>query len=241
MFIIIFVIFFTAIFQSIFGVGVLLIGTPLLILSGFDYVEVISYTVPCSLVISLAQIISFPKKIELNLFKSAFIFSLPSLIFGLLIINYISNLLPIFMGVILLLSTYDFIFNKFISPKSSLKQINIFLLITGFIHGISSMGGGLLPKVIATKCANKSNRIATTASIYLLFQLIQIIYIFISGKKIFLDSILISILTCTIAYFIVGKNLYNKISILNYTNYLNYFLRIVALFLIFYKIKIVFF
>ena len=44
------------IFQSIFGVGLLLLGTPTFLLIGYDFFEVLNILLPYSIVISYLQI-----------------------------------------------------------------------------------------------------------------------------------------------------------------------------------------
>ena len=46
-----------SIFQSIFGVGILLFGTPTFLLLGYNYFETLNIILPWSLIISLLQII----------------------------------------------------------------------------------------------------------------------------------------------------------------------------------------
>jgi len=44
--------------QSIFGIGLLLFGTPTLLLFGYSYSETLWILLPCSIVISLIQTIN---------------------------------------------------------------------------------------------------------------------------------------------------------------------------------------
>ena len=78
------VIFIFSVVQSIFGVGVLLFGTPTLVIMGYSYVETLWIVLPTSIVISLSQVI-----IDWNLIQSrkhVYKYTLPALIIGLLII-----------------------------------------------------------------------------------------------------------------------------------------------------------
>jgi uncharacterized membrane protein YfcA len=49
------VIILTATIQSLFGVGVLLFGTPLLLVSGYDFVSTLTTLLPISLTINLVR------------------------------------------------------------------------------------------------------------------------------------------------------------------------------------------
>ena len=48
---------FTSFIQSIFGVGVLLLGTPLLMLQGYNFIQSAIVLLPISLLINLFQIL----------------------------------------------------------------------------------------------------------------------------------------------------------------------------------------
>ena len=50
--------------QSIFGVGLLLFGTPTLLLLGYSYSETLWLLLPCSVTISLIQVVNDYKLIE---------------------------------------------------------------------------------------------------------------------------------------------------------------------------------
>ena len=53
-----------SIVQSIFGVGLLLFGTPTLLLLGYSYSETLWLLLPCSVTISLIQVVNDYKLIE---------------------------------------------------------------------------------------------------------------------------------------------------------------------------------
>lgn len=54
----------TSLIQAIFGVGVLLLGTPILLVLGYDFVKAITILLPVSLAINLFQIIKDYHKID---------------------------------------------------------------------------------------------------------------------------------------------------------------------------------
>ena len=61
-FIEIFLICIFSIFQSIFGIGILILGTPTFLLLGYSYFETLNILLPFSIAISLLQIITTKKK-----------------------------------------------------------------------------------------------------------------------------------------------------------------------------------
>ena len=58
----IFIIIFLIFFQSIFGIGLLLFGTPTFLLLGYNFLEVLNLLLPMSVTISLIQFFSSKKK-----------------------------------------------------------------------------------------------------------------------------------------------------------------------------------
>ena len=70
----IFLISFFSIFQSIFGIGLLVFGTPTFLLLGYDFFDVLNILLPHSIVISFLQMISSQEKdINFNSFHGSFV------------------------------------------------------------------------------------------------------------------------------------------------------------------------
>ena len=135
------------IIQSIFGIGLLLIGTPTFLLLGYDFVSTLSFLLPSSIVISYLQFTNLkipPKKIifEYN------IFCLPFLVLFLLLALNLKEILnfKFYIAIILIISsllalnknTYSFI------KKNISKYKKLILIFIGSIHGLTNMGGGFL-------------------------------------------------------------------------------------------------
>ena len=74
-------IFILAVFQSIFGVGLLVLGTPILLLLDFEFFKILNILLPCSMAVSLMQINKI-KNYKIIETKIIFI-SLPCIILGL--------------------------------------------------------------------------------------------------------------------------------------------------------------
>ena len=140
------IILFLIVFQSIFGIGLLVFGTPTLMILGYQYSDILSVLLPISCSISLIQIIN-ARKHDVKTFTIEFIkFSLPGIIIFLpIVILFITNfylnfLIAIIMIVLSLISILKF-------KTNHLKQIisnKIILLFIGSIHGLSNLGGGFI-------------------------------------------------------------------------------------------------
>ena len=70
------------VFQSIFGIGLLLFGTPTFLVFGYTFPETLSLLLPISISISLFQFI-FSSKKDFKFIKKFNIFCLPSLIISI--------------------------------------------------------------------------------------------------------------------------------------------------------------
>jgi len=226
------VIFFVAILQSLFGVGVLLVGTPILMLLGYPYFEVLSLTLPTSFIISVSQVYKYHKQTNWYLVKKALVFIIPMIPIGMLFASYLGNIVGIIMGVFLVFTSFNFVVNRMLPPNASSTRLSTVLFFTGLIHGTTNLGGVILPSVINQKCVVKQDKLATTAVIYILFQLTQIAFIIISKYPVDVTKSGICILIGFFAYAIVGKKLFHSIKSEGYTKYIRLFIRLVAIMLI---------
>ena len=87
------IIFLFSVVQSVFGVGLLLFGTPTLIFLGYSYVETLWIVLPSSIAISTFQIISDYRLIYSK--KPVYFFTLPAIIIGLVIVIVNENSIDI--------------------------------------------------------------------------------------------------------------------------------------------------
>ena len=138
--IIILIIAVFSVVQSLFGVGLLVFGTPTFLLLGASYAESVGYLLPSSLLLSSIQAHGFRDKIRIA--RGVVLYAMPFVFFGLLLsIDVVQHsfILAIVGATMLLLSLMRIIGVEKIS-KEIIKFDRSFLVITGFIHGISNQG-----------------------------------------------------------------------------------------------------
>ena len=89
--------------QSIFGVGLLLFGTPTLLLIGYSYSETLWILLPCSVVISLIQTVNNYNLI--NVKSRVAYFSIPAMVLSLTFVVLYDSMIDVgrIVGVFLLL------------------------------------------------------------------------------------------------------------------------------------------
>ena len=128
------------IFQSVFGVGLLLLGTPTFLLIGYDFFEVLNILLPYSIVISFLQIF-VNKKQNFNFGKKILIHSIPFLILGLIIVEYIQHKINFVLIVSIFLIVFSVLnIRNLKNKKIKIKNINFSLKFLGLFHGLTNLG-----------------------------------------------------------------------------------------------------
>jgi uncharacterized protein len=229
------IIILTSIIQSIFGTGVLLFGTPLLLLSGYDFQYSLQILLPTSILINFLQLRKNFIKIDISFYKKLVAFCLPPIALFLYLISVKPININIIIGLILIiiaLKETSRIIEK--SIALIIKKEFIYLIITGIIHGLSNLGGALLSAIVFSKKLSKDSTRATIAISYLTFAIFQILtIIFIIGNNSFFTLINIFYwLIGTFVFIIVENTFYFKINEKKYTNLFTGFIFCIGIFLL---------
>ena len=218
-FVVILLIIVFSIIQSLFGVGILLFGTPTFLFLGFSFEEALAFTLPASLSVSFLQIAT---NIHLVRDKKRSLLTItPSLILGLWILIYIqkTDLIQFYVGLMLILiaiirTSKDVheIFKGLIK-----KNNNVSLGIIGFIHGFTNLGGGFLTFYTSAKYSDKRLITANIAFIYAIFALIQITFLSLFSQfSLNFLSLYLSIVS-GLVFIISGRFLIDKIKNRDYS------------------------
>ena len=225
----------TAIVQSIFGTGVLLFGTPLLLILGYNFQYALIILLPTSILISFFQLKNNLNKIDIQFYKKLFLFSIPPIILFFYLTNLNSIRINIFVGIFLVVIAIKeniLSINRMI--KFLIKYESLYLMIMGMIHGITNLGGALLSAIVFSKNLSKDSKRTTIAICYLTFALFQIITLIIA----FNDNSFLNIFNFVywilgpVTFFTVEKYLYFRIDGRKYIKYSNFFLFVLGLMLI---------
>ena len=133
--------------QSIFGVGLLLFGTPSFLVLGYDFANTINILMPISITISALQF--FRSKVKDRVFIAEYnAFCLPFLIIFLFLALKFKYLFDFKLLVALLLVFSSILIlnkNKFSSFKKIFFKLKKIVLIgIGCVHGLTNMGGSFL-------------------------------------------------------------------------------------------------
>ena len=183
--------------QSVIGVGVLVLGTPFLLILKFSIVEILFILLPISIVTSLLNLIIINysnrsiDKSTYKEFKKFFIICIPSIFVGLLILKFYENLInfKILVSFVIFFSISLVMFKEKVRFKINFFRLSILSLV-GIIHGLTNSGGTLMS--LALSANNKKNyaRLNITFFYFILatFQYLITIVIFFD-KFIFLNNL----------------------------------------------------
>ena len=206
--VVLFFIVIISIVQSIFGVGLLLLGTPMLILFGFDYQHALVCLLPASIIINIFQIYENGDYKFSNM--PLFLFNaVPFVAIGSIL--YFYKIFTIKFGVIIGLAL---IFSALIRLSENLK-LGIAKLINnreresialiGLFHGYTNMGGSLLTIWASFKAESKIRIRGLIAQGYLVFALTQFTALIMLSDLHFSKYILLIPFVSTISFLIFGR------------------------------------
>ena len=174
------IIILLSIFQSVFGIGLLLIGTPTFLLLGYNFFDVLNILIPFSIIISLLQIM-YSKETNLGFSKKMIIYCIPALILALYILIKNENSINIILLTSLTIIFFSLInlskFKDIVFKKDSDEKINISLILLGIIHGFTNLGGSLLTLISANISNKKDLMRYNIASGYLILGIVQLLFI----------------------------------------------------------------
>ena len=231
-----FVIFITTIIQSFFGVGILLFGTPILLLLKYDFSMILSILLPISIFINALQLWGNFDKVDFEFYKKLLIYSVPLTSLTLFFVSSRGIDINFFVGAFLIILALKSLF-KFLNIffNNFLKYEKIYLIVLGLLHGISNLGGALLSGAILNKSLTKLYKRSTIAICYLtlaVFQIIALVFAKQGAALTELDNIYY-LISGFLVYNGANKFLFLKIREEQFNSFSNIFLFFVGIILIF--------
>ena len=205
--------------QSIFGVGVLLFGTPLLMLQGYNFFQAVIVLLPISLLINLSQIAKDHKSVDIAFYKKIIVYTIPFIVIFLAVLNEIKINIGLLIGVLLLLvAAKDFSdrVNNFVNLV--VRHERSYFILMGIVHGLTNLGGPLLTVAVHSKGYEKRTTRATVAASYATFATFQIVTLFFSNfdMEIKLSTIALSMSVGLTMFIVTEKIVYANIDAENY-------------------------
>ncbi len=216
--------------QSIFGMGVLVFGTPTLLILGYDFITALGYLLPASFAISLLQVLSAGQN-KVPISKYLYLLCLPGIGVGLLMVEKttLASWTNTMIGGTLVLSALV----RFWSPsKRALtvfleKYFPIYHLIMGLVHGLTNLGGALLSILASGINTDKVAIRYTVAHYYLAFSAIQMtVLAAVMGQHSALIASLPMAVVSALVYLLIGNRIFIRASNPAYNTALTIFIAV---------------
>jgi hypothetical protein len=219
------IIFVLAGFQSVFGVGLLLFGTPIFLFIGYDFESTLILLLPISISISFLQIIYQKSSIK-SLVSEYNLFCLPFLVLFLVVAINLGSIVDIriYVSIFLIISSIVILNKNRIvrMNKYLLKYRKFYLVLIGSIHGFTNMGGGFLS--LFSTLVNGEDRVSTRDYIsygYFVMGCIQYITISFIGLN-NIDYTKLYYVCLPLVLFFPSQKIFNKINNQLFTKIINF-------------------
>ncbi len=164
--------------QSLFGIGLLIFGTPTLLLLGHGFAETLAMLLPASLAISLLQVREVPG--ESRAFTLQFVLWCLLPLAGALALTLSLNR-NVRMEPVVALALCGFVGLRLFSATGETVRgwvdghTRSWLVFMGLVHGVSNLGGGLLAILAAARYRHKNDIRRMIAFCYAAFAAIQLL------------------------------------------------------------------
>ncbi len=172
---------FTSVVQSMFGVGVLLFGTPILLVLGYDFVTTLVTLLPISLTINVIQVIKHHRHIDRRFYHRILMITVPGITVFLFLVTKVRVNITWVVGVFLIAVAL-----KSVSSWASraidafVRYEKSYLATMGVVHGLTNLGGSLLTAMVHGKNYEKDVARVTTAVAYGTFAFFQLLTLCLS-------------------------------------------------------------
>lgn len=169
--------------QSMFGAGVSLLGTPLLLYFDHDFVDVLVLLLPISLTINLLQISQHHAHIDFGIYRKVVFLTLPPIVLFLFIVTHARINIGLVIGPFLILIALKEFSERITGVLNYLMRYEIlYFLSIGIVHGLSNLGGSLLTAYVHHKDLPKDVARVTIAASYATFASIQLLTLWVFNR-----------------------------------------------------------
>ncbi len=203
-----------AVVQALFGMGILVFGTPTLLLLGFEFTTVLGLLLPASMSISTIQVlttrqIALPVPERRTMLICAIAIG-ASLVFLMQVhVEVRANLLIGFAMVCAALARYSSSLQDRIRLFVQRSRL-LYVAVMGILHGLTNMGGALLAIYAATTYHDKEQMRTIISRYYLLFGVIQLCTLAIFSPSSLSGAGLIAAPVAIAMYYVIGNVLFRR-------------------------------
>lgn len=198
--------------QSFFGMGVLVFGTPTLLMMGYDFITTLSYLLPASFAISLLQVLTAGSN-RVPVSRYLYLLCMPGIGVGLWLTEAspLASWSNVLIGGTLLFSALVRLWppSRRIFTVMLEKHLQTFHFVMGVIHGLTNLGGALLAILASGTHTEKEAVRYTVAHYYLAFSVIQMLTLvtIMGHHDILITNLPMAVISATV-YFLVGNRFF---------------------------------
>lgn len=201
--------------QSVFGVGLLVFGTPILLMLGVEFPVILGCLLPCSIVVSLLQVqTSGGFRLE-PIRKQFLMFTAPAVVVATAAAVFFGSpdQIGLAVGVMLLVTALL----RLVSPDGRVMSAFVgrrrrgLLVLLGVIHGLSNLGGGVLAAIVGSSFEDKDSVRRHIAFCYGLMASLQLLVVLLKGSDIQLALFVALPLLAAAVYLVVGQWIFLKV------------------------------
>jgi uncharacterized membrane protein YfcA len=199
--------------QSVFGVGLLVFGTPTLLVLGYPFEQVLGLLLPCSITISFLQVLTSGGFTLERIRRRMLIFTAPTVLACTILILVAGSALDIkdLIGIVLLLTALLRVSAPAQHRVAGVirRRQPVFLASLGILHGLSNLGGGVLTFIVGSSYERKEDVRRHIAFCYGMMASIQLTALLITTRPGIDPHLWVLLPTlAAITYFAIGQRLF---------------------------------
>jgi uncharacterized membrane protein YfcA len=169
------VIILLAAVQSVFGVGLLLFGTPLLLILDYEFLDALAVLLPVSLAINTFQVMKDWRRIDRGFYSGVLLYTIPLVVACLFLVTRFTINVAVLIGLFVIFVALKNVFARVGRwVEAAIRYERTYLVSMGVVHGLTNLGGSLLTAAVHAKNYAKDAARATTAVSYGTFAAFQI-------------------------------------------------------------------
>lgn len=205
--------------QSIFGIGMLIFGTPLLLFFGYPFEQILLTLLPASLTISILQMV-IDRGLLARTVSQYFSCMVPPLCGGVLIsLAVITPQLDLIVSVVLVIVAY-----LRLSARHRMRLFDfasthqrMMLVLIGSVHGMTNLGGSLLEAYVSSVHKTKHSIRQNIALGYAIMAASQLAVLFALGRGNLNFTSAVSVTVAGTVFLTVGRLAFGSLSQHRYT------------------------
>jgi hypothetical protein len=202
--------------QSTFGVGLLLFGTPILLLLGMPFVQVLAYLLPCSIVVSALQVFTSGGLTLEPIRRQFLVYAAPAVLVGtaIALLAGTPRQIKLVVGAALLLTAVVRAGRLRAALERRIRdRLPPSMVGLGLLHGLSNLGGGILTVIVGSCFTDKAEVRRHIAFAYGVMASMQLVVVLLTSRPhVQLGLVLTLPVLAGSTYLLLGQRVFRAVS-----------------------------